>query len=226
MRRVQRTESGCWLWLGPYASKGYGRVHVAGKRPLAHRYFYETAIGPVPAGLQLDHLCRVRACVNPEHLEPVTNAENSRRGANAFLLRTGVCRKGHAGERVVVGGKPMCRACSRETHLRNDRERRKRPEVRATLAERSRERYWRIVSDPERAEAHKKRNAERSRAWYRANRAYAAEAQRLRRAAETQEERAARAAYHKAWAAAHPDLVRKYRERANAKAQAMRKGAA
>jgi len=65
----------CWLWTGPLNPGGYG---TNGGR-LAHRVVYERLIGQIPAGLTLDHLCRVRNCVNPQHLEPVTIAENLRR---------------------------------------------------------------------------------------------------------------------------------------------------
>lgn len=71
----------CWVWQGvPDGSNGYGRLRVEGRRTPAHRYFYERANGPVPNGLVLDHLCRTPLCVNPDHLEPVTIAENTRRG--------------------------------------------------------------------------------------------------------------------------------------------------
>jgi hypothetical protein len=75
--------SGCWLFAlgGP---RGYGYLSVGGRggrRVLAHRFSYELHVGPVPEGLVLDHLCRVRRCVNPRHLEPVTQRENVFRGA-------------------------------------------------------------------------------------------------------------------------------------------------
>ncbi len=77
---------GCWLWRGG-TSNGYGLLHLSknGRKTSvrAHRFAYEAMIGPIPKGLQLDHLCRVRSCVNPKHLEPVTNAENVRRGVIA-----------------------------------------------------------------------------------------------------------------------------------------------
>lgn len=75
--------TGCWLWKGATAPNGYGRVGVAGTHRVvqAHRAMYERANGPVPAGVDLDHLCRVRHCVNPAHLEPVDRKTNARRGA-------------------------------------------------------------------------------------------------------------------------------------------------
>lgn len=76
----------CWIWqLKRAARTGYGVVRVGGRDLLAHRWEYERANGPIPEGLQLDHLCQVRECVNPDHLEPVTPKENTRRSAAAKL---------------------------------------------------------------------------------------------------------------------------------------------
>lgn len=73
--KVEKTET-CWLWTAALV-KGYARFHDANLRPVgAHRWAYEELVGPIPKGLTLDHLCRVRHCVNPDHLEPVTQREN------------------------------------------------------------------------------------------------------------------------------------------------------
>lgn len=83
--------SGCWVWIGKRDRDGYGNFSfsVGGRRMwwLAHRMAYEIARGPIPAGLTIDHLCFNKPCVNPWHLEPVTNEENIRRGIVAGLVR-------------------------------------------------------------------------------------------------------------------------------------------
>jgi hypothetical protein len=71
---------GCWEWTGCLNSDGYGHMQVAGRVRSTHRLAYELIVGPIPQGLVLDHLCRNRACARPDHLEPVTNEENIRRG--------------------------------------------------------------------------------------------------------------------------------------------------
>lgn len=70
----------CWEWMLSTTGNGYGVFSVSGKNALAHRWSYENLVEPVPDGLVIDHLCRNRLCVNPDHMEPVTNAENVRRG--------------------------------------------------------------------------------------------------------------------------------------------------
>jgi hypothetical protein len=80
-RRISpEPNTGCWLWVGNKNDRGYGVVPLEGKIRKAHRAVYESERGPIPEGLTLDHLCRIRCCVNPDHLEPVTAMENIRRG--------------------------------------------------------------------------------------------------------------------------------------------------
>ncbi len=77
--KVERTET-CWFWRGACNEKGYGYFHWDGHWRKAHRFAYELLIGPIPEGLTIDHLCFVRHCVNPVHMEPVTLRENILRG--------------------------------------------------------------------------------------------------------------------------------------------------
>ena len=92
---IPEPNSGCWIWLGTANQWGYGRVQRLGKRTVAHRASYELACGPVPEGLELDHKCRVRLCVNPAHLEPVTRLENIMRGIGPETARRRILGKTH-----------------------------------------------------------------------------------------------------------------------------------
>ena len=79
--RINKKDNECWLWTGGKNTDGYGYFRPGhGISLRAHRFYYELHVGRIPKGLQLDHLCRVRHCVNPQHLEPVTHKENHRRG--------------------------------------------------------------------------------------------------------------------------------------------------
>lgn len=83
-------EGGCWVWQRGKSSCGYGVLVLEGKGVLAHRVFYERKYGAIPTGLDIDHLCRNRACVNPDHMEPVSRAINTRRGNNTKLTQRDV----------------------------------------------------------------------------------------------------------------------------------------
>ena len=106
---------GCWLWAGPAYPNGYGKTaQVHDGTQLAHRVIYLASGRTIPDGLDLDHLCRVRLCVNPDHLEPVDRSTNLRRGG---LART-VCRRGHdltdpANTRIDGKGVRFCVPCWR-----------------------------------------------------------------------------------------------------------------
>jgi hypothetical protein len=110
---------GCWLWIAATSTGGYGRIQWGGRVLQAHRVSYELLVGPIPEGLELDHLCRNRACVNPTHLEPVTTRVNLLRGEgmSARHARATACPKGHdlSGDNVRIrptGGR-QCVACLR-----------------------------------------------------------------------------------------------------------------
>jgi hypothetical protein len=119
-KAIPEPNSGCFLWGSCINAAGYGLVKLKGRSRLAHRAIYEMTCGPVPAGLDLDHLCRVRSCVNPAHLEPVTRQVNASRGiagkvAAAKQLAKTHCPQGHPydGGNLYLGpdGRRGCRAC-------------------------------------------------------------------------------------------------------------------
>ena len=123
--RIKVDSRGCWLWQGGLTYQGYGRVYVNNRDLRAHRFAYELLIGEVPEGLVLDHLCRVRNCVNPAHLEPVTDRVNALRGIGpaASLAAATHCQRGHelSGNNLLLEPRPnrsigvqrRCRTCRR-----------------------------------------------------------------------------------------------------------------
>lgn len=118
LTKVDMTDD-CWLWAASTSTNGYGQFYAGGLKFSAHRWLYETLIGPVSDELDLDHLCRVRRCVRPSHLEPVTPRENVLRGSgfpavNAVKTH---CPQGHpydAENTLVSKGERRCRTCHRD----------------------------------------------------------------------------------------------------------------
>lgn len=117
---------GCWEWQAAKFVDGYGMFKMpgrAGKVVRAHRFAYEVLVGLIPTGLTIDHLCCNRACVNPDHLEPVTGAENTRRAVPGMSKKTH-CPRGHAYDaqntRVGRDGFRRCRACDRITNAHSN----------------------------------------------------------------------------------------------------------
>jgi hypothetical protein len=115
--------SGCWLCVSRNNWHGYARVRVGHRVVGAHRISYELSAGPIPERFEIDHLCRVTCCVNPEHLEAVTQDENKRRQARAIDAANGFrCRNGHLrqGEGIYMhpDGTLRCRKCAQTARLR------------------------------------------------------------------------------------------------------------
>lgn len=108
--KLEIDEEGCFLWTGCTTQWGHGSY--GGQ--FTHRFAYETFVGPIPAGLVLDHLCRRPACMNPDHLEPVTQKENSKRG---LVGTKTVCVNGHEytpeNTYLKPNGNRNCRECAR-----------------------------------------------------------------------------------------------------------------
>lgn len=120
LNRFQRkfvvdAETGCWRWTAATA-KGYGTFWNGQRQIPAHRFSYELKHGPIPGHLPLDHLCRVRSCINPDHLEAVTLKENLLRGESpsAKCARKTHCSKGHPFDVVRSDHSRQCRRCSNE----------------------------------------------------------------------------------------------------------------
>ena len=132
-RRLAKPQAnGCWLWTGPHGTRdGYGHFQPGPGQPrhMAHKWAYQAFTGPIPEGMQIDHLCHTkdeacpggaecphRRCVNPDHLEAVTASENTTRQRHHERART-ECPKGHpySGDNLIAGsdGRRRCRECDR-----------------------------------------------------------------------------------------------------------------
>lgn len=117
LANIVKTDT-CWLWARRLSRDGYAKMKAAGKKTGAHRIAYELFVSPIPEGLTIDHLCRVRHCVNPAHLEPVTLRENILRSDNAAAIhaRKIHCPRGHAYDEPNTKwykNRRQCRICIR-----------------------------------------------------------------------------------------------------------------
>lgn len=193
-RKIVRVPGGgCWLWHGSINEGGYGRVYYGGKPMLAHRVTYSLIVGAIPTGLQIDHLCRVRRCVNPAHMEPVTQRENTRRGEApaARQSRQDHAKCGHPFDGMNSSGKRVCTEC-----------------FRAAVSARGAAWYQ---ANLDAARAKRRANAK---AWREANREIINAKQREKKAAN----REAANAYQRAWYAANRVAGRAHDSKAGAQA--------
>src|SRR3990172_1573523 len=114
LNRYTTDEKGCWLWTGALSNNGYGVLVHRRKKYYAHRFFYEKLVGPFVQALDIDHICRNRGRVNPQHLQPVSREENVARSPIHNGSKTH-CPKGHAynGDNLIVDnyGQRKCRIC-------------------------------------------------------------------------------------------------------------------
>lgn len=133
-------EGTCWVWPGPLTHHGYGRAQHNHKRQVVHRIVFELTVGPVAEDLELDHLCRNRACVNPGHLDPVTHLENMQRGYHATKT---VCVNGHALTEENIRRHGTKRDCLRCVELY-----RSKPEAIEKRKVQQREYAKRVLADP------------------------------------------------------------------------------
>lgn len=128
LARVDYTGAGCWEWTGANNARGYGQMWDGERVDYTHRLAYQVFVGPIPIGLQIDHLCRNRCCCNPDHLEAVTQAVNSQRGdCGAHYGSRTHCGFGHeyTPENTYVhphAGERVCKEC-RKGHSRAYRQR-------------------------------------------------------------------------------------------------------
>jgi hypothetical protein len=116
---VDRSSGDCWIWKSPIGHNGYGKAHIMSRAYLAHRVFYKHYKGDIPEGFQIDHLCKVRNCVNPDHLEAVPPHINNYRSESPCALNRlkDECKHGHllSGDNLYVtkDGRRQCKTCLR-----------------------------------------------------------------------------------------------------------------
>lgn len=125
--RVTITATGCWIWTGAHLASGYGSFRWQGRSRVTHRVAWTALVADIAPGLQVDHLCRNRSCCNPAHLEPVTQAENLRRGHGfgGINAQKDACPQGHPYDEHNTYTRPSapttreCRTCRRQNRARH-----------------------------------------------------------------------------------------------------------
>ncbi len=134
--KVAANDNGCWEWQAALDRDGYGRIGYGGRTFAAHRVSYRWWVGPIPYWLQVDHLCRNHACVNPDHLEAVTCKTNIRRGNTGRWRRADDCTAGHplSGDNLIIRWDNSGRRC-RTCQLARVRDWRQRQRLAATCAQ-------------------------------------------------------------------------------------------
>jgi hypothetical protein len=145
MERIERklnkdSDSGCWVFTG-FLSRGYGRIQITTNRgALVHRVVYESLVGPIPDGLVIDHLCRNRACCNPEHLRVVTQQVNivAGEGLPAQNAAKEMCPAGHNYDYTYRDGRRGCKTCIKDSGALRYQQNKER------IKARSMERYYRL----------------------------------------------------------------------------------
>ena len=134
--RIYVDTNRCWIWGGAVTSSGYGSIGYRGVTHSTHRLAYALLVGPIPEGLAIDHVCRVKRCCNPDHLEAVTYAENNRRAiatVGAWRAKVTACRRGHeyTEENTYTDhqGYRQCRTCRRASNQAAYKRRRENPQT-------------------------------------------------------------------------------------------------
>jgi len=124
--KCRRDNNLCLIWLGACTRNGYGKIGIGGRTLVLHRWIWEVYHGPIPGKLQVNHLCRVRNCIEVRHMELVTSGENTKKGALPFVnrlraLMQAVCKRGHEFTPINTGrtakGGRYCKACKRENWI-------------------------------------------------------------------------------------------------------------
>lgn len=116
-RAIENPDTGCWEWQGYKCEGGYGLIQIDKRTYRAHRVSYELMVADIPDGLVIDHLCRVRNCINPYHMDPVPRAVNSARGNQARTAEKTLCKSGHRLPEYT-GTRRFCKPCRAEATRR------------------------------------------------------------------------------------------------------------